>query len=102
MKGLSFYTTRNQLLICTFLIGPVDSPEKFPCLIKQYLAQGGVHWPAIPVLAEATAPSQPTEAPPLLEAAPKNASKNIAASPTLVAFSSTPTPGLLKTGDLER
>lgn len=34
------------------MIGSVDIPEKFPGLIEQHLAQGGVDWPDIPGLAE--------------------------------------------------
>jgi uncharacterized membrane protein/thiol-disulfide isomerase/thioredoxin len=36
----------------TVLIGSTDIPEKFPGLIKIYLAQGGTDWPDIPGLAE--------------------------------------------------
>ena len=39
----------------TYLVGSGDIPEKFPGLIEQYLAQGGVDWPAIPGLAEVLA-----------------------------------------------
>lgn len=34
------------------LISSVDIPEKFPALIEQYLAQGGLDWPDIPGLTE--------------------------------------------------
>jgi uncharacterized membrane protein/thiol-disulfide isomerase/thioredoxin len=34
------------------MIGDVEIPEKFPELIEQYLAQGGVDWPDIPGMAE--------------------------------------------------
>jgi uncharacterized membrane protein len=37
----------------TYLVGSKDIPEQFPVLIEQYLAQGGVDWPAIPGVAEA-------------------------------------------------
>lgn len=47
----------------TYLIGSVDIPEQFPSLIEQYLAQGGVDWPAIPGLAEMLAASQPAALP---------------------------------------
>jgi uncharacterized membrane protein len=83
----------------TYLVGSVDIPEKFPGLIKQYLAQGGVDWPAIPGLAEAMALAQPTEATPPIEATPTSGATTIAASPTPVALSPTPTPGLLMTGN---
>jgi len=56
----------------TYLTGSVDIPEQFPGLVDQYLAQGGVDWPAIPGLielitaAEGTqqAQSSPTSVPP--------------------------------------
>ena len=35
------------------LIGDLDIPQKFPGLIEQYLAQGGVDWPNIPGLTAA-------------------------------------------------
>jgi len=35
------------------LVGSVEIPEQFPGLVAQYLAQGGVDWPAIPSLTEA-------------------------------------------------
>jgi thiol-disulfide isomerase/thioredoxin len=47
----------------TFLIGSGDIPEKFPGLIEQYLAQGGLDWPAIPGLFEALMQPQNTQAP---------------------------------------
>lgn len=36
----------------TYLIGSGDIPEKFPGMVKTYLAQGGVGWPDIPGLTE--------------------------------------------------
>jgi uncharacterized membrane protein/thiol-disulfide isomerase/thioredoxin len=39
----------------TYLVGSGDIPEKFPGLVKSYLAQGGLDWPEIPGLAEALA-----------------------------------------------
>jgi uncharacterized membrane protein/thiol-disulfide isomerase/thioredoxin len=47
----------------TFLIGSGDIPEKFPGLVEQYLAQGGLDWPTIPGLAEALTMAQSTQAP---------------------------------------
>ncbi len=46
----------------TFLVGSLNIPEKFPGMIEEYLAQGGVDWPAIPGLAETLAASQSAEA----------------------------------------
>jgi glutaredoxin len=31
-----------------YLVGSVDIPEKFPGLVENYLAQGGVDWPDLP------------------------------------------------------
>ena len=81
------------------MYGSFDIPEKFPGLIEHYLAQGGVDWPAIPGLAEAMAPAQPTEVVPPTEAIPTSAATTIAASPTPVGLNPTPTPGLLMTSD---
>jgi len=49
----------------TYLIGDMDIPGRFPNLIKQYLAQGGVDWPDIPglVVALPTAQNTPQPAP---------------------------------------
>jgi uncharacterized membrane protein len=57
-----------------YLMGSVDIPEQFPGLIEQYLAQGGVGWPAIPGLAEflaaaAAADSSALQPPPEAESA---------------------------------
>jgi uncharacterized membrane protein len=82
----------------TYLIGSVDIPEKFPDLIKQYLAQGGQDWPAIPGLAEALATPQPTQAltntPMPVESTPTLTSASPTASSTAIAPTITPTPGL--------
>lgn len=32
------------------LVGSVEIPERFPALVEQYLAEGGIDWPAIPGL----------------------------------------------------
>jgi uncharacterized membrane protein len=47
----------------TYLVGSADIPEKLPGLIEQYLALGGVDWPAIPGLAEALTTPPPAETP---------------------------------------
>ena len=47
----------------TYLVGSGDIPQKFPGLIEQYLAQGGVDWPDIPGLAEVLAQAQTAESP---------------------------------------
>jgi uncharacterized membrane protein len=47
------------------LVGSLDIPDKFPGLVEEYLAQGGVAWPSIPGLAEALAEmeTEPAETP---------------------------------------
>jgi uncharacterized membrane protein len=44
----------------TVLIGSADIPEKFPDLVKTYLAKDGVDWPDIPGLMETMSPSSST------------------------------------------
>jgi uncharacterized membrane protein len=87
----------------TYLVGSVDIPEQFPVLIEQYLAQGGLDWPAIPGLAEALATPQPTEpltAPPMPnENTPTLTPANPTASSTSITSTPIPTPGLLISGD---
>jgi uncharacterized membrane protein len=81
----------------TFLVGSVDIPEKFPGLIDQYLAQGGVDWPSIPGLAEAMAPAQPAETTSPIVSTPTSPAAIVAASPKPLAPNPTPTTGLLIT-----
>jgi uncharacterized membrane protein/glutaredoxin len=45
--GVPFLVIGDQ-----YLVGSKDIPEQFPALIEQYLALGGVGWPAIPRLEE--------------------------------------------------
>jgi uncharacterized membrane protein len=42
----------------TYLVGSVDIPEKFPGLIEDLMARGGVDWPPIPGLVEQITASQ--------------------------------------------
>ena len=70
----------------TYLVGSGDIPQKFPGLIEQYLAQGGVDWPAIPGLAEVLAQAQTAESP---TASPMASSPT--PQPTSLAASSTAT-----------
>jgi uncharacterized membrane protein len=81
----------------TYLVGSLDIPEKFPGLIEQFLAQGGVDWPALPGLSEAMAPAQPTEVTPPVGATPTIVTTPVADPPTLAAPTLTPTPGLILT-----
>jgi uncharacterized membrane protein len=84
-----------------YLVGSVDIPGKFPGLIEQYLAQGGVDWPAIPGLAEVLAASQTVESPAASPTVPAPAPQptSLAASPTATLLAEKPaptaTPGLL-------
>jgi uncharacterized membrane protein/thiol-disulfide isomerase/thioredoxin len=82
----------------TYLVGSVDIPEKFPGLIEQYLAQGGVGWPAIPGLAEAMTAAQNTQAPtPTPQSVPTQ--EAITPSPALPVATPT-TAGLILTSDM--
>jgi uncharacterized membrane protein len=76
----------------TYLVGSIDIPEKLPGLIEQYLAQGGVDWPAIPGLAETLAASQNTPAP-TIENTPQALPTTGAITPSPVAASPTPSMG---------
>jgi uncharacterized membrane protein/thiol-disulfide isomerase/thioredoxin len=73
----------------TVLIGSLDIPEKFPGLIEQYLAQGGVDWPDIPGLGEAIATAQPTQVtvdtPPAVETSPALVPAAVAPATTTAA-----------------
>jgi len=51
------------------LVGSLEIPQQFPVLIKQYLAQGGVDWPAIPGITAAL-PAQSVSTPAPATAAP--------------------------------
>ena len=43
------------------LVGSIEIPERFPGLIEEYLARGGVDWPEIPGLPAAVAAALPSE-----------------------------------------
>jgi uncharacterized membrane protein/thiol-disulfide isomerase/thioredoxin len=83
----------------TFLIGSGDIPEKFPGLVEQYLAQGGLDWPTIPGLAEALTMAQSTQAPtpqsttpePTLQATTQAALTLDSVTPTPTMLAPTPT-----------
>ena len=57
-SGVPFLVVGNE-----YLIGSSDIPNKFPPLIEQYLAKGGVDWPAIPGLVDAIQANHTAEAP---------------------------------------
>jgi uncharacterized membrane protein/thiol-disulfide isomerase/thioredoxin len=79
----------------TYLVGSADIPEKFPGLVEQYLALGGLDWPAIPGLAEALAIPQPTEVPVTKTPQPElTRSETVVPTPPAPAatVSSSPTP----------
>ena len=81
-----------------YLVGSVDIPSQLPDLIEQYLAQGGLDWPAIPGLAEALAASQPAETPtPASEPTAVNRKTAIVvtATPANTQTEPTSTPGIL-------
>jgi uncharacterized membrane protein/thiol-disulfide isomerase/thioredoxin len=71
----------------TYLVGSINIPQQFPGMIEEYLAQGGIDWPAIPGLSETLAASQSAEATQAAGSTPTAAS---APAPTA-------TPGILIT-----
>lgn len=85
--GVPFLVVGDQ-----YLVGSYDIPEQFPGLVEEYLAQGGLDWPAIPGLAEALEVSQeaaePTQVP-----TDEAVSATIAATPTLESLADTSTAG---------
>jgi uncharacterized membrane protein/thiol-disulfide isomerase/thioredoxin len=93
----------------TFLIGSGDIPEKFPDMIEQYLAQGGLDWPTIPGLAESLTQTQNTQATtpqsttpvPTLQATTQAAPTSESATPAPTILAPTPTTvGLILTDDI--
>jgi len=76
------------------LVGSYEIPEQLPGLIEEYLAEGGMDWPAIPGLVEALAASAATpepetpETPPLEQDTPFPTVPATAATP--VAKATTP------------
>ncbi|MBK6792748.1 MAG: hypothetical protein IPG80_09410 [Anaerolineales bacterium] len=78
-----------------YLIGSTDIPEKFPELVKTYLAQGGVGYPAIPGLQQALGQTSGSEAPtesPDPETLPAQAETLQTPASTASAPSTFPTP----------
>lgn len=65
----------------TYLVGSLDIPEKFPLLIEQYLASGGVDWPDIPGLQEVLA--QPAAAPTAIETTVDEPTATVLLQPTV-------------------
>lgn len=76
----------------TYLVGSVDIPEKFPDLIEQYLAQGGVDWPAISGLAEVLIVPRPTEIPTVTQPSNESTPTSTTTIPTPTSSLVTPTP----------
>ncbi len=90
----------------TYLVGSVDIPEKFPALIDQHLAAGGLDWPKLPGLPELLASLEATQSAPTSTPipAPRRLTPSpLAASPLpdpTPAPTSTPAP-LVLTGETE-
>jgi len=87
------------------LIGSKDIPEKFPGLIEEYLAQGGVDWPDIPGLAEAFTAVQTAEVE-TAETSITETSPSPASSTQVPSMTNTPAPtltpsNLVLTGETE-
>jgi uncharacterized membrane protein/thiol-disulfide isomerase/thioredoxin len=76
----------------TYLIGSIDIPDKLPGMVEQYLAQGGVDWPAIPGLAEVLASSLATPVP-TLETTSESQPTASSLTPSPLAASPTPSTG---------
>jgi uncharacterized membrane protein len=74
-----------------YLIGEVDIPEKFPGLIDQYLAQGGLDWPPIPGLAEALTMAESTQVP-TPQSTNQDSTLQVTTQAVPTAESATPTP----------
>jgi uncharacterized membrane protein len=91
-RGVPMLVVGDQVLI-----GDLEIPQRFPQLIEQYLAQGGVDWPAIPGLAEALAEAQPGPTPAPDQPTPV-AGATAAPTPTSTAgpVPLSATPGLLE------
>lgn len=71
------------------LLGSITIRDELPPLIDQYLAQGGIGWPAIPGVAEAMGASEPpTAAPPTATELPTEA----ATATPMPTATATPTP----------
>ena len=96
--GVPFLVVGDQ-----YLVGSYDIPEQFPGLVEDYLAQGGVDWPAIPGLAEALEVSQeavePTQVLTAEAVSAEAVSATITATPTLETLAVTPTAGGLILSD---
>jgi uncharacterized membrane protein/thiol-disulfide isomerase/thioredoxin len=93
----------------TYLVGSVDIPEKFPDLIEQHLAQGGLDWPSIPGLVEALEIAQSAQAAspeaniqtPIPQASTQTAPTLASATQTPNLLAPTPTTvGLILTDDI--
>jgi len=93
----------------TFLIGSGEIPEKFPGLIEQYLALGGLDWPTISGFTEAITMAQSTQAPspeatiqtPTVQATSQAVPTLAAATPSPTILAPTPTTvGLILTDDI--
>lgn len=91
--GVPFLVIGDQ-----YLVGSYDIPEQFPGLVEDYLAQGGMDWPAIPGLAEALKVSQEAAESTQVPTA-EAVSATIAATPTLETLAVTPTAGGLILSD---
>jgi uncharacterized membrane protein len=74
------------------LVGSVEIPEQLPGLVEQYLAQGGVDWPAIPDIKQWYARSDPASL--LLQNATQTSTPEAAATelPTQAPTAVPPTP----------
>ncbi|MFZ5818679.1 MAG: vitamin K epoxide reductase family protein [Chloroflexota bacterium] len=79
------------------LVGSVEIPTQFPPLVAQYLAQGGVDWPAIPSLTEAIAAAEAAVTPTApADPAPQDPTPGAVSSPQGTSVTqAAPAPGLV-------
>ena len=72
------------------LVGSGEIPEQLPGLIEDYLAEGGIDWPAIPGLVEALAASAATPEPEAPETPLPEQDTPLPTAPATAAVETTP------------
>jgi uncharacterized membrane protein/thiol-disulfide isomerase/thioredoxin len=74
------------------LVGSIEIPQQLPGLIEDYLAEGGLDWPAVPGLAEALAANAATPEPDAAATPTPPSTAIVEANPTATSIASTATP----------
>ena len=72
------------------LVGSLEIPEQLPGLIEEYLAEGGMNWPAVPGLVEALAASATTPEPETPETPSLEQDTPLPTAPATAAVEATP------------